>query len=114
MDTAAANWLVERIPPRVVDTMTPAQIEAIADAAGHAPWNDHAVNIRLTLPLILRGFYLTVVGGNEKRSGSRRGIDRHKYPLRTVANGFFFVGMATLFYTALLIVMAVYSVIIEF
>ncbi len=114
MDTATANWLLDRLPPQVVDTMTPAQIEAIADAAGQAPWDDHAVNIRLTLPLILRRFYVTVVGGNEKRSGDRRDIDRHKYPLRTAANGFFFIGMATLFYTALLVCMAVYSVVIEF
>lgn len=114
MDTATANWLLDRIPPQVVDTMTPDQIEAITDAAGQAPWDDHAVNIRLTLPLILRRFYVTVIGGNEKRGDDRRGIDRHKYPLRTVANGFFFIGMATLFYTVLLIIMALYSVLIEF
>ncbi len=114
MDTAATNWLLDRIPPQIINTMTLAQIEAIVDAAGEAPWDDHAVNIRLTLPFILRKFYVTVVGGSEKRSGERRVIDRHKYPLRTAANVFFFIGMATLFYTALLVCLALYSVIVEF
>ncbi len=114
MDTPTANWLLDRIPPQVVDTLTPVQIDAITAAAGGAPWKDHEVNIRFTLPLIRQKLYVTVVGGREKRSGDRRAIDRNKFPLRTAANGFFLIGMATLFYAALVICMAAYSVIVEF
>jgi len=114
METTSPNWLLDRIPQPIVESLTPDQYQAILDAAGEMPWDDHEVNIRLTLPLILRRFYITVVGGAEKRSIGRRTIDRHKYPLRTAANVFFFIGIGTLFYAVLIMCMAVYSVIIEF
>ena len=56
----------------------------------------------------------TYVGGAEKRSAERRDQERHHYPLRTAAKIFFFVGLATLFYMAAVIALALQSAIVEF
>ena len=61
-----------------------------------------------------RKFYVTVVGGEEKRNVERRAQERHKYPLRTVANVFFFIGLGTLFYMLAVFLLAMQSAIIEF
>ena len=50
----------------------------------------------------------------KKRNAERRAHERHKYPLRTVANVFFFIGLGTLFYMLAVFVLALQSVIIEF
>ena len=50
----------------------------------------------------------------EKRSPERRAEERNKYPLRTLANVFFFVGLATVFYMLAVIALAMQSAIIEF
>ena len=52
--------------------------------------------------------------GAEKRSAERRDQERHHYPLRTAAKIFFFVGLATLFYMAAVIALALQSAIVEF
>ena len=35
--------------------------------------SDHAVNIRLSIPLVFRRFYVTIVAGTERRDRERRG-----------------------------------------
>ena len=55
-----------------------------------------------------------MVGGQEKRTAERRAHDHHRYPLRTVANIFFFIGLATAFYAAALVALAMFSAVIEF
>ena len=49
-----------------------------------------------------------------KVTSTRRAKESHNYPLRTVANVFFFVGLATVFYMAAVIVLALQSAIVEF
>ena len=59
-------------PPRVPQ-------DAISDA-----WsNDHAVNIRVTIPLPFARCYLAIVGGKERRNPKRRAEERRKNPLGT-------------------------------
>jgi hypothetical protein len=77
-------------------------------------WKTHPFDIRLSLPFPGRRYYMTILAGEERRSAERRHHERHRYPLRTVANVFFFLGLATIFYVVVLMVMAVHSAIIEF
>lgn len=112
--TVAINSLFERLPPWVVDTLTNEQKEAIHKAVSDPEWDMPPLNIRLSLPLLKRRYYVTVVGGEEKRSSSRRAHDRNRYPLRTVANFFFFIGLITIFYVVAVVGIAIYSSIIEF
>ncbi len=112
--TAEYNWLFARLPPWVTDTMSNEQREAIhqaiTDADGRAP----PVNIRASLPMMGRNFFVTIVAGEEMRSAARRAHERTRYPLRTVANIFFFIGVATLFYMMALAGLAIHSAIVEF
>ncbi len=111
---APAGGLFERLPEWVIDTLSVEQKEAINLAAEEPAWKRSPVDIRFTIPFFGRKFYVTVVSGAEKRSPGRRAEERHHYPLRTVANVFFFIGMATLFYMAAVIALALQSAIVEF
>lgn len=111
--TIQANWLFARLPPWVVDTMTTEQKEAIHNAITDNVGNAPPVNIRMHLPWFSRRFYMTVLAGEEKRSEARREHERQKYPLRTIANVFFFIGLATMFYMVALIGLALHSAILE-
>ena len=111
---AQANWLFQRLPPWVVDTLSTEQKEAIHPVVSDPSWSRHVVNIRLSLPFLRQRYYVTVVGGEERRDGTRRAHDRSRYPLRTAANVFFFIGIATVFYAVALVVLAFSSAIVEF
>ena len=113
-EAAQANWLFDRLPDWVVDTLTPEQKDAIHKVIEDPSWKRPPVNIRFTVPFIRSHFYVTIVGGEEKRSAERQAKESHTYPLRTVANVFFFVGLATVFYVAAVIVLALQSAIVEF
>ena len=108
------DLLFSRLPPWVIDSLTTEQKEAIHTAATDPTWDTHPVNIRFSVPLFGRRFYLTIVGGEEKRTSERRARERHRYPLRTVANVFFFIGLATIFYVVAIAGLAVQSAIVEF
>ena len=109
-----AGGLFERLPEWVADTLSVEQKEAIHLAAENPSWKRSPVDIRFTIPFFGRKFYVTVVSGAEKRSPERREQERHHYPLRTIANVFFFIGLATLFYVAAVIALALQSAIVEF
>jgi hypothetical protein len=58
-----------------------------ADQADDEAWRTrHAINVRITIPLPFSRFYLTVVGGRERRNPDRRADERHKHPLVTKGN----------------------------
>lgn len=58
-----------------------------ADLADDEAWRTrHAINVRITIPLPFSRFYLTVVGGRERRNPDRRADERHKHPLVTKGN----------------------------
>ncbi len=51
--------------------------------------NHHPVNIRLSIPLFTRRYYLTVIAGKEQRSTERLAEEREKHPLATTGNMIF-------------------------
>lgn len=113
-EAAQSNWLFERLPEGVMDTLSSEQKNAIHKAVENPSWKRPPVNIRFTVPFFKSEFYITVVSGEEKRNAERRAQERHKYPLRTVANLFFFIGLGTLFYMLAVLLLALQSAIIEF
>ena len=74
------------------------QRSAIAVAAGQWNAKTHRVNIRLSLPLLLKRGYFTVLGGPERRPVERRRAERSRNPARTAGNMAFICLMALTFY----------------
>lgn len=108
------NWLFKRLPPWVMDTLTNEQKAAIHAVITDPAWQRHVVNIRVSLPFFKQRFYITVVGGEEKRDSDRLATERNRYPLRTLANVFFIIGAATVFYAIALIALAFQATLVEF
>lgn len=108
------EWLFSHIPEGILHSLSAEQRDAIHAAADSGAWGGHPVNIRLSLPVIGWRFFLTVVGGHEKRNAGRRGHDRSRHPLRTAANVLFFVGIAAIFYILAIFAIALQSTLIEF
>jgi hypothetical protein len=92
------SWLLERLPPDIRARLSPEMSAAIAKAAADGG-NDHSVDIRLSLPLPFRPFYLAVLAGPERRSAERRSSDRRRHLIRA-ANILFLIAVAVLFYAA--------------
>jgi hypothetical protein len=87
--------------------------EPAVSASAGAFWRRHPVDIRFSLPFFGGWFYVAILSGPERRSAERRARERHRYPLRTVANVFFVVGIAAAFYAVALVVLAFASSIVE-
>ncbi|NFV81640.1 hypothetical protein [Magnetospirillum aberrantis] len=113
-DDASLDMLFDRIPPEVVETFTPAQRAALWSAVKPVSWRRHPVNIRLSFPIIGGRFFLTVVGGPEKRSIERRSRERRMFPLRTIGNILFLLGIGAAFYVIAVLGLVVFSNLIEF
>lgn len=77
-------------------------------------WVSHPIDIRLSLPFIASRFYFTIVAGREKRRPDRRTEDRAAYPLMTIGNAFFGLGVTTLLMMVALALIIIRSSIIEF
>ncbi len=74
----------------------------------------HPVNIRFSMPLFGRRYFLTIIGGSEKRSQERRTAERGSHPIKTASNVVFVAGFAVIFYVAAFIAIALQSSIVEF
>ena len=60
-----------RLPPHILSSFSEAQIESIQQALEPRSWQQHPVDIRLSIPFLGRRFYLVFVAGKEKRSSER-------------------------------------------
>jgi len=63
--------------------------------AGAKEWGRHPVNIRISVPLGIGRYYITIVAGRERRSRERRVEERRKHPLVSAGNlgAFFTLGV---------------------
>ena len=100
------------IPEEIRSTLTTRQIDAIRDAA-QKHWRAHPVNIRLSLPLLFRRYYMTLVAGTEQRNRQRRHSERHLHPLRTIANVLFIGVSAAIIYSIVFGCLLLYSTVLE-
>ena len=65
---------------------------------GGEPWgNEHAINIRLSIPRFFTRYYVTIVAGKERRSRERRVQERQKHPLTGFGNLVFAAGCGIVF-----------------
>ena len=90
--------LEAKLPADVARSFNGAQLAAIACAFGTRRWRDHAVDLRLLIPLFGRSYYLVLLAGAERRSRARLLRDRLLRPIITIGNGIF----AAVFFTAIL------------
>ncbi len=74
----------------------------------------HPVNIRFSLPFFGRRYFLSIIGGSEKRGLERRAVERQIHPIKTTTNVLFVVGFAIIFYVVGFFILAVQSSIVEF
>ena len=64
--------------------------------ASAVPWEcDHPINLRLSIPLPFKRYYVTIVIGEERRRPERLSAERRKHPLVTRGNLFFFALVGT-------------------
>jgi hypothetical protein len=61
-------------------------VGAHGESGSRPDWASHPVDVRLTIPLPFRSFYLTIIAGPEKRGKQRRADERKKHPLLTFGN----------------------------
>ncbi len=94
----------------------PGTMEALPKAVAPEPdqreldaesWaSDHPVNIRLSIPLVFRRFYVTIVAGTERRDRERLETERTRHPLCKLGN-IVFLG-----YSGLIVLLALAAMII--
>lgn len=114
IENGGLEALMDRLPAEVVASFTPEQRAALWNAVKPNSWRRHPIHIRLSFPFIGGNVFITVVGGLEKRSGERRTRERRMYPLRTMGNILFLLGLGSAFYTVALLGIFVFSNLIEF
>jgi hypothetical protein len=62
------------------------EADAAAPADGRSWGGRHALDLRLSVPLVSSRYYLAVLGGRERRNAKRRGDERRRNPLATKWN----------------------------
>lgn len=112
--TAPSHTLLDRLPPHILGGLSVEQRTAIAAASGDWKASAHRVNLRLSLPLLPKRWYFTVLGGPERRTAARRKIERTRNPVRTASNMAFIVVTAMTFYAAAAAVLLFSSSVLEY
>ena len=74
------------MPEEVVSSFTELQLKAIEHALGDGRWDDQPVDVRLSIPVLWRQFYLVLLAGPERRSAERRNSESVRKPGRIVAD----------------------------
>jgi len=97
MGEVRAERLMRAIPPEVRDGLSAEQAAAIREAARRNRWDRHPVDVRISLPTPFGRYYLTLVGGRERRNEARLAHDRAQHPFATLGNIAFFAGATVLF-----------------
>ena len=65
-------------------------------------WGRHPLNLRVTLPLPFRRWYVTLVAGPERRCTERLIVERKKHPLDTLPNLMFLLSIGIVTSTLML------------
>ena len=100
IDTENHNHtFLDRLPPHILGGLSLEQRAAIAAASGDWKAGAHRVNLRVSIPLLPKRWYLTVLGGPERRTAVRRRVERIRNPVRTAGNLAFIFVTAMTFYT---------------
>lgn len=78
-----------RIPRHLVGSFSDDQLLAIKQAFAESTPRSHSLDLRLSLPLLMRRFYLVIIAGPERRERARRLRDRaRRSPMRVINTAF--------------------------
>lgn len=66
---------------------------------------DHAIDLRLSIPLVFGRYYVTIVAGRERRNQARLVAERGKHPLWTAGNALLLAACGTIAGLAILFLM---------
>jgi hypothetical protein len=77
---------LDRVPKEVASTFTAAQLDAVRRAFGARSPGAHTVDLRFSVPLGLRWFYVVFLVGRERRTINRQTLERLFRPILTFAN----------------------------
>lgn len=113
-DGSVLEQLLERLPPQILESFTPEQRAALWVAANPTSWRRHPIHIRLSFPFFGEFFFLTVVGGQERRSEERVSRETRMFPLRTSGNLLFLLGVGVAFSVAAALSVLLVSSVIDF
>ncbi len=78
------------LPPTQQDN-DPRRMDALS--AAKAPWKKHPVDIRISVPFFGERYYMTIVGGREKRGRERVKSEGTEHALMTASNLVFIIMM---------------------
>ncbi len=81
-----ARRFIEALPVDVRAGLSERQRDAIAETAKAFAGSRHATDIRLSIPLFTKRYYLVLLGGEERRSSERRAAERGRFPVATLGN----------------------------
>jgi hypothetical protein len=110
----ALETLLANVPEDVIASFTPEQRAALWTAAKPISWRKHPINIRFTFPFIGGRYFVTLVGGFERRAKDRIVRERCMHPMLTAGNILFMLGVGGAFYLAAVAGIFLFSSLIEF
>lgn len=90
------NQFFDRIPKDVAATFTDAQLDAVKRAFGARSWGAHSIDLRFSLPLPWRRFYVVFLIGKERRDPGRLRLERVLRPLNVASFAFAVVAFVSL------------------
>ncbi|MEH2162542.1 MAG: hypothetical protein V7K38_16230 [Nostoc sp.] len=88
--------LFAEIDPKVANTFTVEQLEAIKRGFSSPAWTRHSLNIRVSVPIPGLRFYLVLLAGSERRSQVRLRSEKGLYPFWTPVNILFIIGFLSI------------------
>ena len=112
-DSGPADIIFQSLPQMIRESLTEEQTAALRVALTEKPWRDHSVDLRVSVPIPYRPFYLTLVGNPEKRSRDRRLLERLKHPLLKAGNVLFIIASALLLCGITIAAILLYSSVVE-
>lgn len=80
------NRILRSLDPEVAKSFTEEQLRELERSLAEPASSGTPINIRLTMPMLWRQFYITFLAGPERRSKKRLNKERARHPLLTFAN----------------------------
>ncbi len=87
--------LFNQLPRELRESFSAEQKAALREAAGRCTWGQHPTDIRLSIPLLSKRYYVVLLAGEERRSRDRIRAERRRRPLATGGNIALIVGLVT-------------------
>jgi len=83
---AAFLRFCNQLPDEMLQNLNQEHLSAMEKAFSEHQWQNHLIDIRLSIPFPGRGFYFVLLGGRERRSKARLIQDRKVHPIWKPAN----------------------------